>query len=85
MQGDLDVVTSSIFLFKFADDTKGIKVIKAESCARELQEALNNLFAWSEEWQMQFNTEKCHIIHLGRTNPNYPYFINGSGLAMVDD
>ena len=85
MQGDLDVVTSSIFLFKFADDTKGIKVIKDECCSRELQEALNNLFAWSEEWQMLFNADKCHIIHLGRTNPNYPYFINGSGLAVVDE
>ena len=34
---------------------------------------------------MLFNTEKCHIIHLGRTNPNYPYFINGSGLVVVEE
>ena len=82
---DLAVATSSIFLFKFADDTKGIKEIKGESCARELQEALNNLFAWSEEWQMLFNADKCHIIHLGRTNPNFPYSINGTGLVVVEE
>ena len=70
---------------KFADDTKGIKVIEDESSARELQEALDNLFAWSEEWQMLFNADKCHIIHLGRTNPNFPYSINGTGLVVVEE
>ena len=34
---------------------------------------------------MLFNADKCHIIHLGRTNPNFPYYINGAGLRVVEE
>jgi len=34
----------------------------------ELQEDLNNLMRWSEEWQMLFNIDRCKVIHLGRAN-----------------
>ena len=82
---DLAVQVTEVALFKFADDTKGIKTIKDRACARELQQAIDNLFAWSREWQMLFNIDKCHILHMGRTNPKFPYFINGSQMKVVDE
>lgn len=82
---DLAVDVTSISLFKFADDTKGVKVIKDQSSATELQEALNSLFAWSQEWQMLFNVDKCHVIHMGKSNPKFPYYINGNQLVVVEE
>ena len=82
---DLAVNVTSVALFKFADDTKGVKVIKDQISANELQQAINNLFAWSVEWQMLFNIDKCHILHMGKTNPKYPYFMNGSQMKVVEE
>ena len=82
---DLALDTTSIALFKFADDTKGVKVIRDQSSARELQQTLDNLFSWSREWQMLFNVDKCHILHMGRTNPQHPYYINGDQLKVVEE
>ena len=65
---DIDdiVDAAGLFLSKFADDTKGAKVIKDQSSATELQQALDNLFTCSQEWKMNLNVEKYHIIHLVR-------------------
>ena len=83
---DIDLaVQASVALFKFADDTKGVKVIKDQACARELQQAIDNLFAWSMEWQMLFNIDKCHILHMGKTNPKFPYQINGTQMKVVEE
>ena len=60
---------------KFADDT-GTKIF---SCLRDqkdcdaLQDDLDLLFTWSTEWQMQFNIEKCKVMHIGKKNPIYEY------------
>ena len=34
-----------------------------------LQQDLQRLLDWSREWQMEFNVEKCKVIHIG-TNRN---------------
>jgi predicted YcjX-like family ATPase len=34
---------------------------------------------------MKFNVDKCKIMHVGRNNPRYEYFINGTKLKAVDD
>ena len=39
--------------------------------------APNRLEEWSREWQMLFNSSKCHILHLGANNPNYEYSMGG--------
>ena len=33
-----------------------------------MQNDLNNLFDWSNTWQMEFNIDKCCVIHLGYQN-----------------
>ena len=84
---DIDnaVDTLHCALFKFADDTKGVHVVNSEDDALKLQIDLDNLHKWSVEWQMLFNFEKCHVLHLGNNNPHHVYTINGHVLASVEE
>jgi hypothetical protein len=70
---------------KFADDTKGAKEVKTEKERDELQLVFNNLFDWSQKWGMEFNIPKCKIIHVGRHNPAYKYYIDGQELNEVEE
>ena len=69
-------VTNSI-LFKFADDTKCGKIIVNEESTAELQKDLDNLLVWADTWQMQFNPDKCKVLHFGRNNAISHYTMNG--------
>ncbi len=35
-----------------------------------LQEGLRKISQWSERWEMPFNVNKCHILHVGTRNQN---------------
>lgn len=58
---------------KFADDTKMCKGITKLEDAHILQEDLNKLSKWSADWQMEFNTDKCSVIHVGKNNIKHQY------------
>jgi hypothetical protein len=61
-----------------------MKEIRTRKDAEEMQEALNNLYEWAEIWGMQFNIDKCKIMHIGRNNPGYEYYMNGTKLKVVE-
>ena len=82
---DAAIDTVNCALLKFADDTKGVRAVNSEADAMKLQADLDNIFCWSTDWQMLFNLEKCHILHLGNNNPNHEYNINGYKLPSVDE
>ena len=84
---DIDnaVDTINCFLLKFADDTKGVRVVNSEADALKLQEDLDSLYSWSVDWQILFNLDKCHVLHFGNNNPNHNYFINGHQLSTVEE
>ena len=42
-----------------------------------MQEDINQLMYWAERWQMEFNSVKCKIMHLGNSNPNFTYTMGG--------
>ena len=65
-------------LKKFADDTKLYREIINISDCNILQNDLNNLAAWSEEWKMLFNVDKCSVMHLGRKNDKHVYSMDSS-------
>ena len=52
-------------LIQFADDMKLWRVVENEEDRRSLQEDLNSLNEWSNEWLMKFNAKKCKVLHLG--------------------
>jgi ribonucleases P/MRP protein subunit RPP40 len=70
---------------KFADDTKGLKEILGIQDRDDLQTVLNNLCRWAEVWGMEFNIAKCKIMHFGRNNPEYKYYMNGEELKTVNE
>jgi len=72
-------------LVKFADDTKGARIIECEADRDKLQEALDCLSEWSIKWGMAFNLSKCKIMHVGRNNPQYEYTMGGVMLAKTDE
>ena len=72
-----DVVKTLDYINKFADDSKGAKIIKSAQDQIVMQTALNNLYDWSVKWGMKFNLNKCKIIHMGKNNPRYEYHIEG--------
>jgi ribonuclease P/MRP protein subunit RPP40 len=82
---DIDDEATAIELIrKFADDTKGAKVIKNKDDADKLQQCLDKLFDWSIKWSMEFNVKKCKIIHFGKKNPKFKYTMNGEELEVVE-
>ena len=58
---------------KFADDTKCYKVVETEEDQVQFQSMLDNLAQWSFDWQMLFNVDKCHVLHVGKKNKEYEY------------
>ena len=58
---------------KFADDTKMCKGVNCISDADILQKDLRNLENWAKDWQMEFNKEKCLVLHVGKLNKHFNY------------
>ena len=82
---DLD---SNIFskILKFADDAKIVQEVHNVEGRDKLREDLSRLFKWSEEWQMNFNLDKCKIMHIGNKNKVFDeYAIGGHMLEKVEE
>jgi len=62
----------------FADDTKLWCRIKKESDAVTLQQDIDRLSTWSNIWQLNFNTEKCKVMHIGHSCNTEYYMTEGS-------
>ena len=83
---DIDEAASLInLLLKFADDTKGMQAIKTDQDKDLLQETLDKLYEWSQTWGMEFNVDKCKIMHVGRNNPEHRYSMGGVELTVVEE
>jgi ribonuclease P/MRP protein subunit RPP40 len=76
---DIDISLISK-LSKFADDSKLCRNVSTSSDRDVLQEDLDKLNEWSHKWQMQFNVDKCSVIHLGSKNMNFKYKLGNSEL-----
>ena len=49
-----------------------------------LQTDPHKLLDWSNTWQMQFNIEKCKVMHFGYNNPCLEYTMEGAKLTMTE-
>ena len=76
----------------FADDSKLFARILAENRKRItriingneiLQRDLNTIREWAIKWKMEFNVDKCKIMHLGKKNPKHTYNMGGSELTVT--
>ena len=49
----------------FADDTKIWNRVGERTSSQALQQDIECLEEWSRKWLLQFNFEKCHVMHIG--------------------
>ncbi len=52
----------------YADDNKIIGIIKSPEDMVDLQQDLDRAVKWSHTWMMTFNTEKCKVMHVGKSH-----------------
>ena len=81
---DIPIKSICDILSKFADDTKVGRVVDSVDDSSEMQNAINKVLQWSNEWQMTFNVDKCKVMHFGRNNQKYQYLMNGQPLQTSD-
>jgi len=65
------------WILKFADDTKIFTRTEDDNDRKALQNDLSKLIrgpTWSEKWQMLFNISKCKVMHIGKTQKQFPYY-----------
>lgn len=71
----------------FADDTKLYSVLQDDSISSaDLQECLNCIYEWSNEWQLKLAPAKCTVmrIHCGHSSASQPnYHIGGVRLPVA--
>ena len=60
----LDNIASDGFMF--ADDTKIFKMIASRNDAIILQSDMHKLEDWSRTWGLDFNSDKCHVLNMGK-------------------
>ena len=85
---DIDEAVEGASLYKFADDTKMLRVVNSEEDQENMQMNLESLMSWANSWQMQFNADKCKVIHFGTKNKGFHYTMGGhapSGTVLVED
>ena len=79
---DLDMTVTSNVL-KFADDTKLFRVVDNYQDGQMLQDDLDSVCDWADDWKMSFNTDKCKVVHYGKGSVNFKYRMHGQMLGDV--
>lgn len=67
----------------FADDTKVASVVDDQEKTLNLQTDISTLYSWSKQWLMEFNEEKCVVVHYGTENAKCEYYLGESGHKLV--
>ena len=70
-------------LYMYADDTKLFRKVENELDHEILQQDLNALSEWSKDWLLNFHPEKCSVMHLGNSNPEFSYLLNERQLSKT--
>ena len=73
-------VNSECYLF--ADDTKIFREIKGSDDHTILQNDINTMLDWADEWQLQFHPNKCVSMSIN-TNHNEPHKMHTTELKQV--
>ncbi|XP_044745064.1 uncharacterized protein LOC123306927 [Coccinella septempunctata] len=56
------------------DDTK---LFGNPTSAGIIQDDLDSISRWCQDWQLPLNSDKCVVLHMGARNPRYQYLLNG--------
>ena len=72
-------------IYKFADDTKIASRVNTLNDVRSVQRTLDKLVAWANRWNMDFNVNKCGVMHIGKRNLEFQYQMNDGWVKSVDE
>lgn len=61
---------------KLAFDTKIGRVLGSEEEGLMLQEDINKMVRWADQWQMESNPDKYEVVRFGRRNKIGKYSMN---------
>ena len=50
-----------------------------------MQKDLDKLINWASDWQMEFNLDKCKVMHFGYDNRRKNYNMKGKNLQKVEE
>ncbi len=80
-----DTIKSQVRLF--ADDTAVYLTLDSNLTCKSLQDDLDRLVTWENQWDMEFNPLKCQVMNITRNkNPiKYEYILHGQTLSTVND
>ena len=70
----------------FADDTAVYLTVSGPNDSNILQSDLNYLQEWEQTWDMEFNPNKCQVLHISRARQpiHSQYTLHGEILESVD-
>ena len=85
-----DVVDVDSNIYMFADDTKLYREMSDVKDEAILQNDINKMEEWSNEWLMSFHPEKCKVLKMGRPISDLsdmfnPYAFSGHHLEVVEN
>ena len=53
-------------MYLFADETKLMKRVKSRKDSAILQKDMSYIKNWSTTWFLNFHSDKCHVLTLGK-------------------
>ena len=77
---DLEVGVRN-FVLKFADDSKLWRQVHTEEDRMNMQKDLDTLGDWTKRNKMSFNVSRCKVMHIGKKNNKYNYWLMGQKIS----
>ncbi len=78
------ILNSSSSSSSSSSSTKIVSKVTKTRDKDKLQNDLDRLVSWEQKWQMNFNVNKCKVLHIGSNNDRVNYSMNGVQLSKVD-
>ena len=84
MLSKLSLFADDSKLFSSIITNKGVTNPRVIEGNRLLQEDLNKVVEWARKWKMEFNVDKCKVMHLGHNNPRGTYSMGDRQLEATE-
>jgi hypothetical protein len=77
------VCCGNVKLQLYADDAKIYSSINIDGISVSLQQSLDNLSSWANDWQLAINISKCAVLSVSSrsTSSIHTYYINGIAVS----
>ena len=69
----------------FADDTKIWRTMKDSTDSMRLQQDLDNMESWCQEWLLKLNPSKCKVMHIGHRVKTGYYVTEEKATRKLDE